>query len=85
MLQVGKTYSFKTLTYFYVGTVTHLYPTHAQLSNATEVFETGPNASYYAGQIKAHERVPDGILVPIGSGVTITPYEHVITSAGLLS
>ncbi len=83
MLEVGKTYSFKTLTFYYVGTVTKLYHTHAQISDATEVYETGPNRSYYAGTIRAHERIPDGALIPL-AGTQITPWEHVIGTAGLL-
>jgi hypothetical protein len=79
MLQVGKTYSFKTPTFYYIGTVTELWPSHARLSDATEVFETGPNVEYYAGKIKKHERLPDGVLVPLSGGVFIAPYEHVVS------
>lgn len=78
MLKVGSTYAFKTLTFYYVGTVTALFPTHAALSNATEVYETGANSSFFAGTIQTHERVPDGTLVPLCGGITIFPMERVL-------
>lgn len=85
IIEVGKTYSFKTVTFYYIGTVTELFSTHARLKDCTEVFETGPNSSYYAGTIRAHERVPDGTLVPIGAGVIIMPWEHVVTARGIIA
>lgn len=82
MLEIGKTYSFKTMTFYYIGTVVQLFGQHAQLKDATEVYETGPNVNYYAGTIRAHERIPDGTLVPIGSGVVIMPWSHVVPARG---
>jgi hypothetical protein len=83
MLEIGKSYSFKTVTFYYIGTVVKLYPTHAVIDDATEVYDTGPNASYYAGHIKAHERVPNGTMVPL-AGVLIVPYNHIVTNEGHL-
>ena len=77
MLEIGKTYSFKTLTFYYIGTVDKLYPTHARIRDCLEVFETGENRSYYAGQVKTSEPIPDGTLVPILGQVTIMPYDRV--------
>jgi hypothetical protein len=81
MLEIGKTYSFKTLTFYYIGTVIHMYPTHAVLKDVHEVFETGPNDEYYAGKVKNKERCPDGVMVPIGPGTIITPYSWVAQAA----
>lgn len=80
MLEIGKTYSFKTLTFYYIGTVRQMYPTHAVIDNAVEVYETGPNASYYAGTVKNYERIPDGTLVPVVGNVLIMPYERVLVA-----
>ena len=77
MLQIGRTYSFKTLTFYYIGEVTRLYPSHAEIKNGQEVYETGPNREYYAGKVKASEPIPDGYLVPITGGVIIAPYERI--------
>lgn len=75
MLKIGNRYSFKTMTFYYKGTVTALFPTHAVIANATEVFETGPNDDYYRGQTKHEEPIPDGTMVPYGGGVVIMPYD----------
>ncbi len=82
MLELGKTYSFKTLTFYYIGTVVWQSPTHVKIVEATEVFETGPNVDYYAGTIKKHERIPDGAFVPM-NGTLVTPYEHVVSRISL--
>jgi hypothetical protein len=77
MIQVGKTYSFKTPTFYYVGEVTRVWPTHAEIKNGREVFETGSNADYYSGKIKTSEGIPDGFLVPLTGGVSIAPFERI--------
>lgn len=78
MLEIGKTYSFKTLTFYYIGTVVAQFPTHAVINNGKEVFETGPNDKYYAGQIRLFEVLPDGCFVPLIGQVFIAPYPSVI-------
>lgn len=78
ILEVGKTYSFETVTFYYIGTVEHLFPTHARINNAHKVFEQGPLDTYFKGQVLNKERIPDGTLVPLGAGVVIMPYDHVI-------
>ena len=74
MIQVGKTYEFKTLSFYYIGTVTEIFPTHARINNVTQVFETGPNAEFYRGHVKVHERMPDGVCVPTTGQVVIVPH-----------
>jgi len=74
IIEVGKQYSFKTLTFYYIGTVTDFYPSHAKISDAIEVFETGSNEDYYKGKIKNYEPIPDGSFIPLTGGVIIMPY-----------
>lgn len=73
MIEIGKTYFFKTVTHHYLGRVVALSHAHATLEDASEVYETGPLADFYAGKVKMSERVPDGWMVPIG-GACIGPW-----------
>ena len=83
-VELNKTYEFRSLTFYYIGTVEHVFPTHAKLKDVTQVFETGPNKDYYAGKIKAHERMPDGVLVPF-NGTVVVPWDHAVSDAGLIA
>lgn len=69
-------YSFHTVTHYYIGKLEKLYPSHAQLTNAVEVYETGPLDPHYSkkGEAKSFEKVPDHTLVPVGAGTIIFPW-----------
>lgn len=77
MLQIGKTYEFKTFTFYYIGTVSKIYPTHVELNNVWEVFQTGPNSEFFTGKIKEKEQCPDGTLLALSPGVNIFPYDNI--------
>jgi hypothetical protein len=75
MLEIGKTYLFKTIAHYYLGRVTAVTPTHATLEDASEVYETGPLSEFFAGKVKTAERVPDGSMVMLNCPL-IAPWPH---------
>jgi hypothetical protein len=71
MLIVGKAYYIKTLSHYYIGRVTSCTPTHATMSECSEIDETGPYSTFFGtGKPKISERVPDGAQVPL-NGSTV--------------
>ena len=77
MLEIGRRYSFKTLTFYYKGKVTRMTPSHAFIDDTTEVYETGPNCDYFGGKAKIEEPVPNGTMVPL-PGCIISPDDKIL-------
>lgn len=84
LLREGASYFFKTFAHYYLGRVTLITPTHVVLENASEVYETGPLASFFgAGVIKYVEILPDGWTVPL-SGSAWGPWAHALPDAAII-
>jgi hypothetical protein len=77
MVEVGETYEFQTVTFYYRGTVTHVTPTHVTLREVWKVYDTGPSTSYYGKKGQTEEPLPDGVMLALGMCGQITPWRLV--------
>ena len=76
LITEGKAYFFKTFSHYYLGRVRHATPTHVVLDEASEVYDTGPLATFFGeGKPKRCERLPDGWSVPLGA-TAFGPWDH---------
>lgn len=66
MVKAGDSYLFMTVTYYFTGRVSQVFPTTVVIDDAARVLDTGADLKHCltAGVVAQHEFVGDGVVLP---------------------